>query len=154
MLANLETVSSSFDEELMALTRDFIQGPRLHKFTVDEIHVALSQSNLTEIIEDSEGQEQLLASIGIALIIDLFHPLGPGTVAITPAKSHADAQRLLLIISQETYHSFRKALGIEYHWVLQLNSESSPELDELMTKSMYWFHDYDQNPPECSVIEL
>lgn len=154
MLTKSETVFSPFDKELMALTKDFIQGPRLHKFTVDEIHVALRQSKLTEFIEDSEGQEQLLASIGIALIIDLFHPLGPGKVAITPAKSHADAQRLLLIVGQAAYYSFRKALGIEYHWVLQLNPESSPELDELMTKSMYWFHDHDQNPPECSVIKL
>jgi hypothetical protein len=152
MLANLETTLSPFEEELMVFTREYIGRLKRYEPSVDEIHAALHQSNLTEYYE-REGQEQLLESIGIALIITL-QPYGPGPIAITPAVSDAEAQRLLSIVSQEEYHLFRKVLGIPYHWVLQFDPESPPELDDLMTKSMYWFHDHDENPPECSVLDL
>jgi hypothetical protein len=152
MLANLDTVFSPYDKELMVFTREYIGSLKRFETSVEEIHEAFRLSNLTEYYE-GKGQEQLLESIGIALIITL-QPYGPGPIAITPAASDAEAQRLLSIVSQEEYHLFRKALGIPYHWVLQFDPESPPELDDLMTKSMYWFHDHDENPPECSVLDL
>lgn len=154
MLANLNTALSPFDKELMTLTRDFIQGPRVSEPTVEEIHVALVQSNLTEFIAEGKPPELLLESLGIALIIDLFQPLGPGRVAITPSANEMEAQRLLSTVSQEEYRLLRKALGIKYHWVLQLPADEVPDLNDLMTKSMYWYHDQDENPPECSVIKM
>jgi hypothetical protein len=154
MLANLNTVLSPFDKELMTLTRDFIQGPRVSEPTVEEIHAALLQSNLAEFMVKGKEPELLLESLGIALIIDLFQPLGPGRVAITPSANEMEAQRLLSIVSQEDYHLFRNALGIKYHWVLRLHADEVPDLNDLKTKSMYWYHDQDENPPECSVIEM
>jgi hypothetical protein len=153
MLANPNTVVSPCNSELMSLTRGFIQGPRICTPTVEEIHAALSHSNLSEFTE-GKNQEQLLELLGIALIIDLFQPLGPGQVAVTPAVGNTEAQCLLRIVSQEVYHFFRSALGVKYHWVLQLNADEAPDLNDLMTKSMYWYHDQDENPPECSVIKM
>jgi hypothetical protein len=154
MLADLNTVLSPFDKELMALTRNFIQGPRVYEATVEEIHAALVQSNLVEFIAEGKSPEHLLESLGIALIINLFQPLGPGRVAITPSASDMEAKRLLGLVSQADYHLFRRALGIKYHWVLQLNTHEAPDLNNLMTQSMYWYHDQDENPPECSVIAM
>jgi hypothetical protein len=152
MLLKTDAVLKPVKQDLLDFTREFIQGPRLYQPSVDSIQAALKGSELKTPLQ--KNAEQYLNSMGIALIIDLFAPLGPGRVAITPVIDEEDAQKCLNLVCQQQYHQFRESLGIQFHWILKLSPHSHNELDHLTSKSMYWFFDNDGHPPECSIIDL
>ena len=113
----------------------------------------LSKLGSSKGVSEKPTANELLESVGIALIANRNRPPAKGLVAISPTTDPDQAQILLQEYTQAPYSQFRQSLNISYHWILLLNPELNHSINDLIEASLYWCHDNDPIP-ECAIIQL
>jgi hypothetical protein len=97
--------------------------------------------------EDAEI-EQLLDSLGFVSAI----ALGDETIAWSVATNRSQASEMIEQYSTSTYSRWRKALGIDSHWILLVDPEVMFTIQDLYEAHMDLLELEDK--PECVIVEL
>jgi hypothetical protein len=99
-------------------------------------------------ISDCADVEQLLDSLGIVSAI----ALGDETIAWSVATNRSQASEMIEQYSTPTYSRWRKALGIDSHWILLVDPEVMFTLQDLYESHMDLLEL--ENKPDCVIIAL
>ncbi|NJO93849.1 MAG: hypothetical protein HC820_04920 [Hydrococcus sp. RM1_1_31] len=100
-----------------------------------------------QLSEDTDP-EQLLNSLGILSAISL----GDEKIAWSVAENRSQADAMIEQYNTPAYSSFRKAIGIDSHWILLVNPELMFTLQDLYEAHMDLLELEDK--PECIIVSL
>ncbi len=110
--------------------------------------MTVARSYLSDEQLDISGVDELLRSVGI----DVIAQYGSERVAWLGSTSEPEVEEMLEKYQQPAYSHIRKALGVDYLWILKIQDDLGHTKNDIF-EAFVEFSDMDEKT-ECIIIDL
>jgi hypothetical protein len=147
MLTKNPTDIAKLNDELREFAEDMpvivVRPPR-------EDLIAAVEPHFPELVEDATYLHEFLDPVGIAAIVRIGKDT---TISWSVADNIEDASEQVVKYSQPVYREIRKALGIQYHWVVKVRPDFWGYDDNAIVERYGGFAQL-ATKPECWILDL
>jgi len=106
-----------------------------------------------DLLDRYHGAQELLDRVGIVVLIHIGHGIQDTWISWSVADTKESALEQVVKYSQSTYCEIRKALGIQYHWVVKVRPDFWGYDDNTIVERYGGFAQL-PTKPECWILDL